>query len=249
MEPVKHQFLGLGLGGFHRLAYVAWGEGRTQPPVLCVHGLTRNGRDFDGLAADLASSGRTVVCPDVVGRGRSGWLANPALYGYPQYLGDAAALIARLDAAEVDWVGTSMGGLIGMMLAAQPNNPIRRLVLNDVGPFIPQAALLRIGSYVGHGPWRGVGPADRGNRRADDGTAGHDAAHHPRLRPRPGADGGRPDRPDPRLAGGGLGDAGTVRLDGMFFFCSNSAWPIPLSGSSPCRRGSQPSSTAASTAP
>lgn len=152
MEPVEHRFLGLGLGGFHRLAYVSWGEDRAQPPVLCVHGLTRNGRDFDSLAADLAWSGRRVVCPDVVGRGRSDWLANPALYGYPQYLGDAAALIARLDVTEVDWVGTSMGGLIGMMLAAQPNTPIRRLVLNDVGPFIPQAALLRIGSYVGQDP-------------------------------------------------------------------------------------------------
>ncbi|WP_026870471.1 alpha/beta fold hydrolase [Inquilinus limosus] len=152
MEPVEHYFLGLGLGGFHRLAYAAWGHDRSQPPVLCVHGLTRNGRDFDALAADLAWSGRAVICPDVVGRGRSGWLANPALYGYPQYLADAAALIARLDVPAVDWVGTSMGGLIGMMLAAQPNTPIRRLVLNDVGPFIPQAALQRIGSYVGQDP-------------------------------------------------------------------------------------------------
>ena len=152
MNPVEQRFLGLGIGGFHRLAYVEWGVDRARPPVLCVHGLTRNGRDFDVLAAELAGAGRRVVCPDVAGRGRSDRLANPALYGYPQYLGDAAALIARLDAPVVDWVGTSMGGLIGMMLAAQPNTPIRRLVLNDVGPFIPKAALERIGSYVGLDP-------------------------------------------------------------------------------------------------
>jgi pimeloyl-ACP methyl ester carboxylesterase len=152
MEPVSQRFLGLGLGGFHHLAYVEWGTGQGLPPVLCVHGLTRNGRDFDDLAQVLAGAGRRVVCPDVVGRGRSDRLANPALYGYPQYLGDATALIARLDEPVVDWVGTSMGGLIGMMLAAQPNTPIRRLVLNDVGPFIPKAALERIGSYVGLDP-------------------------------------------------------------------------------------------------
>lgn len=152
MEPVSQRFLGLGLGGFHHLAYVEWGADQGLPPVLCVHGLTRNGRDFDDLAQVLAGAGRRVVCPDVVGRGRSDRLANPALYGYPQYLGDATALIARLDEPVIDWVGTSMGGLIGMMLAAQPNTPIRRLVLNDVGPFIPKAALERIGSYVGLDP-------------------------------------------------------------------------------------------------
>lgn len=153
MEPVPHTLLGLDLGGFHPLAYVEWGrDDGARPPVLCVHGLTRNGRDFDALASDLATAGRRVICPDVVGRGRSGWLANPALYGYPQYLADAAALIARVGAPAVDWVGTSMGGLIGMMLAAQPNTPIRRLVLNDVGPFVPKAALERIGGYVGGDP-------------------------------------------------------------------------------------------------
>jgi len=138
--------LALGAAGFHRIHYTEWGAG---PVVLCVHGLTRNGRDFDRLAASL--SGRRVVCPDVVGRGRSDWI-DPAGYGYPQYLADMTALVARLGVDELDWVGTSMGGLIGMMLAAQPNSPVRRLVLNDIGPFVPKAGLERLAGYVGADP-------------------------------------------------------------------------------------------------
>ncbi|HXQ41944.1 MAG TPA: alpha/beta hydrolase [Candidatus Udaeobacter sp.] len=143
--------LGLSPGGFHRIAYVIWGEPGTLPPVVCVHGLTRNGRDFDRLAAALATA-RLVIAPDVVGRGASSWLADAGAYGYPQYCADMAALIARLGVDEVDWVGTSMGGLIGMMLAAQPNSPIRRLVLNDVGCRIPRQALRRLAGYVGQDP-------------------------------------------------------------------------------------------------
>ena len=90
-----------------------------------------------------------VVCPDVAGRGKSSWLSDHRNYGYPQYLSDMAALIARLDVEGVDWLGTSMGGLIGMMLAAQPGSPVHRLILNDVGPFIPKASLERIAGYVG----------------------------------------------------------------------------------------------------
>lgn len=143
---------GLSATGFHRIAYREWGRGPRA--VVCVHGLTRNGRDFDVLAADLADSmGVRVICPDIVGRGRSGRLGNPDNYGYPQYLADMAVLLARLDVEQVDWVGTSMGGLIGMMLAAQPHSPIRRMVINDVGPFIPQQALQRIGDYVGLDPF------------------------------------------------------------------------------------------------
>lgn len=138
----------LGQGGFHKMAYVAWGDGEAASNVVCVHGLTRNGRDFDALAASLAET-RRVVCPDVVGRGQSDWLSDPAQYQTPQYVSDMAALIARMDVGWVDWVGTSMGGLIGMALAAQAGTPIRRLVLNDVGPFIPKAALERIGEYCG----------------------------------------------------------------------------------------------------
>ncbi len=145
-------YLGLSVGGFHRLAYGEWGAPSGERVVVCVHGLTRNARDFDVLATALAEEGLKVVCPDVVGRGQSGRLADPAGYGYPQYLADMNALIARLDVTGLDWIGTSMGGLIGMMLAAQPNTPLRRLVINDVGPFIPKAALERIGDYVGRDP-------------------------------------------------------------------------------------------------
>jgi pimeloyl-ACP methyl ester carboxylesterase len=151
MEPLERHFLGLSPAGFHRNAYWAWPSDSRSPVLIAMHGLTRNGRDFDAVARALAARYR-VICPDVVGRGRSDWLANGALYGYPQYLADSAALIAGVGAATVDWLGTSMGGLVGMMLAAQPLTPIRRLILNDVGPFIPKVSLERIGSYVGQDP-------------------------------------------------------------------------------------------------
>jgi pimeloyl-ACP methyl ester carboxylesterase len=151
MEPLERHFLGLSPAGFHRNAYWAWPSVAQSPVLIAMHGLTRNGRDFDAVARALAVRYR-VICPDVVGRGRSDWLANGALYGYPQYLADSAALIAGVGAATVDWLGTSMGGLVGMMLAAQPLTPIRRLILNDVGPFIPKISLERIGSYVGQDP-------------------------------------------------------------------------------------------------
>lgn len=149
MNPREGSYLGLSTGGFHQLAYTEWGAPGAERTVVCVHGLTRNGRDFDVLASSLAEQGFRVICPDVVGRGRSAHLADPAGYGYVQYLADVNALIARLDVAELDWVGTSMGGLMGMMLAAQAGTPIRRMVINDVGPFIPKAALQRIGDYLG----------------------------------------------------------------------------------------------------
>ncbi len=140
--------LGLSAGGFHRLAYLDWGDPKAERTLVCVHGLTRNARDFDVLAAALAGQGWRVVCADVVGRGRSAWLADPAGYDYQQYLADVNALLARIGAERVDWLGTSMGGLIGMMLAATPGNPVGRLVINDVGPFIPKAALQRIAGYL-----------------------------------------------------------------------------------------------------
>ena len=149
MTPREAGYLGLSTSGFHRLAYVEWGDPAAERTLLCVHGLTRNGRDFDALAQSLAGEGWRVVCPDVVGRGRSDWLTNPDGYGYPQYLADLNALIARLDVERVHWLGTSMGGLLGMMLAAQPGHPIARMVINDVGPLIPKAALERIGLYLG----------------------------------------------------------------------------------------------------
>ncbi len=139
----------LNAAGSHEMAYMEWGPVRAERTVLCVHGLTRNGRDFDPLAMALAEKGWRVVCPDVVGRGRSDWLSNGMLYGYPQYLADLNTLLARLDCGPVDWIGTSMGGLIGMLLAGQQKAAIRSLVMNDVGPLVPAEALKRIGAYVG----------------------------------------------------------------------------------------------------
>jgi pimeloyl-ACP methyl ester carboxylesterase len=137
--------------GFHKMAYVEWGDPKNPRVLICVHGLTRMGRDFDFLAQALAQDYR-VVCPDVVGRGRSDWLPNKSLYAVPQYAADLVSLIARLDVESVDWVGTSMGGLIGMVLAAQPRTPIRRMVLVDVGPVVTAASIARISEFVGKGP-------------------------------------------------------------------------------------------------
>ncbi|CAL94130.1 alpha/beta fold hydrolase [Azoarcus olearius] len=141
----------IGPHGLHRMAYTEWGGPRNPRVVICAHGLTRNGRDFDDLARVLARDYR-VVCPDVVGRGRSDWLGVKADYGFPLYVADMVTLIARLDVPQVHWVGTSMGGLIGMLIASQPHSPITRLVLNDVGPVITAASLRRIGQYVGSAP-------------------------------------------------------------------------------------------------
>jgi pimeloyl-ACP methyl ester carboxylesterase len=152
MSPRLHDFSALGPQGFTRVAYAEWGPASAPRTVVCAHGLTRNGRDFDVLATALAAQGVRVVAPDIPGRGRSAWLSEAAGYGYPFYVGAMAALIARLNVAHVDWVGTSMGGLIGMMLAAQKGAPIRRLVLNDIGAFIPKASLERLASYVGADP-------------------------------------------------------------------------------------------------
>jgi pimeloyl-ACP methyl ester carboxylesterase len=141
----------LGPHGFHRVNYFEWGDGDNPEVLICVHGLTRNGRDFDDLAMALSSEYR-VLCPDVSGRGKSDWLAHKEDYAYPVYCADMAALIARSGAQTVDWIGTSMGGLIGMFLAAQPDSPVRRLVMNDVGAFIPKASLERLSNYVGKDP-------------------------------------------------------------------------------------------------
>jgi len=137
--------------GLHRIAYLEWGDARNPDVLVCVHGLTRCARDFDDLARSLASRYR-VVCPDIAGRGDSDWIADPMLYGMPQYVADMITLIARLDVPAVHWVGTSMGGLIGMALAAQKGTPIEKLVINDAGPVIAKAALERIGTYVGQAP-------------------------------------------------------------------------------------------------
>jgi pimeloyl-ACP methyl ester carboxylesterase len=149
---IERQLACLGPHGFHRLAYLEWlGPSREAPVLLCVHGLTRNGRDFDTIAQALSAHYR-VVCPDMPGRGMSEWLNDPADYSAPIYLADLAALIARLDVTHIDWLGTSMGGNLGMLLASLPGSPIRKLVMNDIGAVIPKAGLERIALYVGLDP-------------------------------------------------------------------------------------------------
>ena len=134
--------------GLHRMAYWEWGDAANPKVLVCAHGLSRQGRDFETLALALQSDYR-VVAPDVVGRGESDWLADPMGYQLPAYLADMVTLLARLDAKELHWVGTSMGGLIGLGLASLPKSPVSRLVLNDVGPTIQPEAIARIGSYLG----------------------------------------------------------------------------------------------------
>jgi pimeloyl-ACP methyl ester carboxylesterase len=136
--------------GLHRMAYWQWERagGSAERVLVCVHGLARQGRDFDTLARALREGWR-VVCPDVVGRGESDRLADPMAYQITTYVADMVTLLARLDAKTVHWFGTSMGGLIGMALAALPGSPITRLVLNDVGPTIDPAGIARIGAYLG----------------------------------------------------------------------------------------------------
>ena len=150
-EYREHTVQCISTAGLHRMAYTEWGDPANPKVLMCVHGLSRVGRDFDDLARALAGEYR-VVCPDVAGRGNSDWLADPRLYVVPQYISDMVTLIARLNVPTVHWLGTSMGGLIGMGLAAQPKTPITKLVLNDVGPVIKAPALKRIGEYLGIAP-------------------------------------------------------------------------------------------------
>lgn len=164
-EPRLHHVHCLDSRGLHRMAYWEWGDSRNPRVLVCVHGLSRQGRDFDTLARDLSTEYR-VICPDVVGRGQSDWLPDPNGYGLPGYVADMVTLLAQLGVAQVDWVGTSMGGLIGMSLASLPaawgagGNPVRRLVLNDIGPTLDVVGLQRIASFVGQMPhWRDLDEA------------------------------------------------------------------------------------------
>jgi pimeloyl-ACP methyl ester carboxylesterase len=138
-------------GGLHRIAYREWGDPRNREVLVCVHGLTRSSRDFDELARALCGQFR-VVCPDVAGRGDSDRLADAKLYSWAQYVADMVTLIARLDVESVSWLGTSLGGFVGMALAAQNGSPVSKLILNDAAPVIAKASLARIGSYVGAAP-------------------------------------------------------------------------------------------------
>lgn len=145
--PIIHTYLGKNPRGFHKITYYAWGN-PVNPVLIMVHGLSRNGRDFDVLAEAL-SDRYYVVCPDMVGRGLSDWLPEGFEYTYDQYMHDLTGLIARLNVTEVSWLGSSMGGLLGMIMASLPNTPIEKLIINDIGPFISGAALEKIRSYVG----------------------------------------------------------------------------------------------------
>jgi pimeloyl-ACP methyl ester carboxylesterase len=149
---IQSSFRSISRAQFHEIAYTHWGQDGTKGPVICVHGLTRQGRDFDFIAGRLAAEGYSVICPDVVGRGLSGRLIEPSDYDLPQYEIDMAVLIASLRAPQVDWIGMSLGGQIGILLAGRANSPIRRLVVNDIGPDLPLAAVLRIGTYVENAP-------------------------------------------------------------------------------------------------
>ena len=137
------------------MAYWQWGHAQAEHTVVCVHGLSRQGRDFDVLAQALmakAGGNIRVVCPDVVGRGQSDWLADPMGYQLPTYAADMLALLAHLKPQTLDWVGTSMGGLIGMAVcahAAAVGLTVRRLVLNDVGPVVQWDSIVRIATYLG----------------------------------------------------------------------------------------------------
>jgi pimeloyl-ACP methyl ester carboxylesterase len=139
-------------GGLHSMAYKQWGDPDNPKVLVCVHGVTRVSGDFDALARAMCDQYR-VICPDIVGRGRSGQLACKNLYQIPQYVSDIVTLLARVlkpgDVQAVDWFGTSMGGLIGVALASLPGNPVRKLVLNDIGPTLNPDALARIGDYMG----------------------------------------------------------------------------------------------------
>lgn len=197
--------------GSHRMAYWQWGRPDAPHVVLCVHGLSRQGRDFDTLAQALLARGGDalrVVCPDVVGRGQSDWLKDPKGYQVPAYAADMGVLLQTLQPATLDWVGTSMGGLIGMALAGQPQLPfpIRKLVLNDVGPAISWQAIERIGSYLGD-PLRFASMEEAGEalRRISIGFGPHTQAQwlaltRPMLKPAPEGDGRLMLHYDPAIA-------------------------------------------------
>ena len=144
-----NDFLGSSPEGFHRVCYTEWGNPTPyHSAVICVHGLLRNSHDVDALSRFLSLSGQHVFCPDIAGRGDSDWFKNHKHYNVEQYIADMTVLIARTAATQINWIGTSLGGLIGMMMAALPNTPIQRLVLNDIGPQIPIIGLRRLAKYT-----------------------------------------------------------------------------------------------------
>ena len=201
MAMISRTYRALGPHGFHRVHYTEWGDPTNPKVLICAHGMTRTCRDFDFLAAALERDYR-VICPDVVGRGESDWLKEPMGYQFPTYVGDMLTLLGTLaqqaPIGRFDWVGTSMGGLIGLMLAGAPDlplpAPLRRLVLNDVGPVIEWQALQRIGQYLGKsGPFESVEAGAACLRALAPGFGPHTDAQwlalsRPMLRARPEGD-------------------------------------------------------------
>jgi pimeloyl-ACP methyl ester carboxylesterase len=147
----EHKLTCTGEAGAHDVAYVEWGDPNNPKTLVCVHGLTRTAMDFEPLAESMADVYR-VISIDMPGRRNSDWLHDKSKYSYPVYVADCMQVIANVGAQEVDWVGTSMGGLIGMLVAALSDSPIRKFVINDIGPFLPKEAQQRIGTYVGKDP-------------------------------------------------------------------------------------------------
>jgi pimeloyl-ACP methyl ester carboxylesterase len=150
-QPRTLSLASLSPHGFHRVVYYEWGDPANDRVVICVHGLSRNGRDFDVLGEALADTHR-VIAVDMPGRGASQWLPDASDYVFPTYLTTLTALVARSNAQRVAWVGTSMGALLGMAMAAQRDTPVARLVVNDAGPLIEPTALARIRDYLGLAP-------------------------------------------------------------------------------------------------
>lgn len=147
VEPIYESFLTLTPQGFHKLSYIEWGNSAHEEAVVCVHALSRNCHDFDYLAHALEKDYR-IVCPDLLGSGASDYLGNPEIYTFSQYLNAMVNLLARLGVQKVHWVGTCLGGILGMMLAAQPGSPIKSLILNDVGMIVPSLPLQRILTFA-----------------------------------------------------------------------------------------------------
>lgn len=151
MTPRRHSFPvpnTVGAPGTHEIVFYDWGDVNAQRVVVCVHGLTRNARDFDALAESLAATGRRVFSLNMAGRGESAWLADPMGYNYFSYVADCLAVMDNFHLRGIEWIGTSMGGVIGMMLASANPGRIRKLVLNDIGIHLPATALQRIFSYI-----------------------------------------------------------------------------------------------------
>ncbi len=151
----KNSVISISGKGFHRIAYRDWGRVKSPETVFCLHGLTRNAYDFDNLAKVL-SVNRRVICPDIVGRGNSDWLPSHEDYNLPQYNLDIAVLAAktaRNSNGVFDLIGTSLGGLMGIILASMQNSPVKRLVINDIAPEVPYSALKRLSQYLGEDPF------------------------------------------------------------------------------------------------